>query len=116
MPRYPQSILVSCEIPWDENEQMIEDVFRREVRDALEQGYRHIYVFGTAGEGYAVDTARFTRVLDVFWEETEERGEATFRPFNTVLEDMDIKELRQECQEVLVLLGARQYLPREETD
>jgi hypothetical protein len=53
---------------------------------------------------------------DVFWEETEERGEAAFRPFNTVLEDMDIKELRQECQEVLVLLGARQYLPREETD
>jgi hypothetical protein len=29
---------------------------------------------------------------------------------------MDIRELRQECQEVVVLLGARQYLPREETD
>lgn len=53
---------------------------------------------------------------DVFWEGTEERDDATFRPFNTVLEDMDIRELRQECQEVVVLLGARQYLPREETD
>ncbi len=74
MPRYPQAILVSCEIPWDDQEHMLHDVFRREVRMALEAGYRHLYVFGTAGEGYAVDTARFTEVVTVFHEETLGQG------------------------------------------
>lgn len=69
MARYPQAILVSCEAPWDENEQLIEDVFRREVRSVL-QNFKHLYVFGTAGEGYAVDTARFQQVVRVFYEET----------------------------------------------
>ena len=69
MARYPQAILVSCEIPWDDNEQLLEDVFRREVRSVL-QDFNHLYVFGTAGEGYAVDTARFQRIVEVFYEET----------------------------------------------
>jgi dihydrodipicolinate synthase/N-acetylneuraminate lyase len=68
MPRYPQAILVSCEIPWDENERLMEDVFRREVR-AVFNDFNHVYVFGTAGEGYAIDTARFQRIVEVFWEE-----------------------------------------------
>jgi dihydrodipicolinate synthase/N-acetylneuraminate lyase len=70
MPRYPQAVLVSCEIPWDERERLIEDVFRKEVRMVLEQGFNHLYVFGTAGEGYAVDTARFRRIVEIFREET----------------------------------------------
>jgi len=69
MARYPQAILISCETPWDENEQLIEDVFRREVRSVL-QNFTHLYVFGTAGEGYAVDTARFQQVVRIFYEET----------------------------------------------
>ena len=72
MPRYPQAILVSCEAPWDENEQLLEDVFRREVRMVL-QHFNHLYIFGTAGEGYAVDTPRFQQIVRVFYEET--RGE-----------------------------------------
>jgi hypothetical protein len=58
MTRYPQAILISCEIPWDENEQFLEDVFRREVRMVL-ANFNHLYIFGTAGEGYAVDSTRF---------------------------------------------------------
>ncbi len=69
MARYPQAILISCEAPWDENEQLIEDVFRREVRSVL-QHFNHLYVFGTAGEGYAVDTVRFQQVVRIFYEET----------------------------------------------
>jgi len=67
--RYPQAILVSCEAPWDEKEQLLEDVFRREVRMALEH-FNHLYIFGTAGEGYAVDTARFQQIVRIFHEET----------------------------------------------
>ena len=69
MPRYPQAILVSCEAPWDEKEQLCEEIFRREVRMVLEQ-FNHLYIFGTAGEGYAVDTARFQQIVRVFHEET----------------------------------------------
>ncbi len=32
--RYHPAILVSCEIPWDDGENLIEDVFRQEIRDA----------------------------------------------------------------------------------
>ena len=73
MARYPQSILVSCEIPWDEDEQLLEDVFRKEVRRTLSEGFNDLYIFGTAGEGYAIDTARFGQIVKVFYQET--RGE-----------------------------------------
>ncbi|MCE7990124.1 MAG: dihydrodipicolinate synthase family protein [Caldilinea sp. CFX5] len=69
MARYPQAILVSCEVPWDEHEQLIEEVFRREVRMVLEH-FNHLYIFGTAGEGYAVDTPRYQQIVRVFYEET----------------------------------------------
>src|SRR3954469_24125346 len=70
MARYPQAVLVSCELPWDNHEQLIEDLFRDEVRFLRARGFKHIYVFGTAGEGYAVDTARFDQVVQIFSEET----------------------------------------------
>ena len=70
MPRYPQAILVSCEIPWDENEDLMEELFRREVRRPLEVGFNHFYIFGTAGEGYAVDASRFRQIVQIFYEET----------------------------------------------
>lgn len=71
-PRFPQGILVSCEIPWDGREELIEDLFRDEVRRAIRHGFRHLYVFGTAGEGHAVDTRRFRQVVQVFAEETRD--------------------------------------------
>ena len=72
MARYPQAILVSCEIPWDEHERLLEDIFRQEIRMVLEH-FNHLYIFGTAGEGYAIDSARFQQIVDIFYDET--RGE-----------------------------------------
>ena len=69
MARYPQAILVSCEVPWDENENLLEDIFRREIRHTLAH-YNHLYIFGTAGEGHAVNQAQFRRIVDIFYEET----------------------------------------------
>jgi dihydrodipicolinate synthase/N-acetylneuraminate lyase len=74
--RYPRAILVSCEIPWDKRENLIEDMFREEVRRFLKFGFRHVYIFGTAGEGYAIDTARFEQIGKIFHEET--RGADVF--------------------------------------
>jgi dihydrodipicolinate synthase/N-acetylneuraminate lyase len=73
-PRYPQAILISCEIPWDEHENLLEDIFRQEIRHALAAGFKHVYTFGTAGEGYAVDMPRFRRIVEVFREETRVDG------------------------------------------
>ncbi|MDE2776135.1 MAG: dihydrodipicolinate synthase family protein [Chloroflexota bacterium] len=70
--RYPQAILVSCEIPWDQNEALLEDDFRGSLRANLRH-FNHLYIFGTAGEGYAVNQAQFRRIVDIFYEET--RGE-----------------------------------------
>jgi dihydrodipicolinate synthase/N-acetylneuraminate lyase len=69
MPRYPQAILISCEAPWDEDGQLLEEVFRRQVQMARRH-FNHLYIFGTAGEGYAVDTARFIQIVRIFHEET----------------------------------------------
>ena len=69
MARYDSTVMVSVVCPWDEYEQLAEDVFRRAIRYAYESGFRRIYVFGTAGEGYAVDSARFRRVIEVFGDE-----------------------------------------------
>lgn len=72
--RYPRGILVSCEVPWDENERLIEDTFRKEVQRFLAFGFHHIYISGTAGEGYAVDSLRFRQIAEVFREETRGEG------------------------------------------
>lgn len=68
--RYPQGLLVSCEIPWNDREEFDENVFRQEIQHFLRCGFRHIYIFGTAGEGYAVDTQNFRKIVEVFYEET----------------------------------------------
>src|SRR5260221_11502592 len=71
MARYHETVVVSCDIPWDERQNLIEDVFRKEVRMALANDFRHLYIFGTAGEGYAVDTARFRQIVEIFRQETD---------------------------------------------
>ena len=70
MPRYPSTIMVSCVVPWTHDEEIDEPRFRAQADAALAAGYRHLYIFGTAGEGYAVDTRRFTEVARLFREVT----------------------------------------------
>lgn len=72
MARYPSTVMVSIVCPWDDDERLDEASFRRATRHALASGFRHLYVFGTAGEGYAVDSARFREVVEVLLEETAE--------------------------------------------
>lgn len=69
MKRYPATILATCTTPWDERFEFMEDLFRRSVRKTLAGLTRHIYIFGTAGEGYAVTEKQFDRVARVFREE-----------------------------------------------
>lgn len=63
----------TCCVPWDASEQFDEAVFRRGVRLAL-RGTTHLYVFGTAGEGYAVTDRQFDAVVTAFVDEMRQAG------------------------------------------
>ncbi len=66
MHRYPRTILATCCIPWTPTHEVDVPVFRRAIRALVDQGLRDLYIFGTAGEGYAVDQRRFVQVVDLF--------------------------------------------------
>ena len=74
MKRYKQCILGTCCVPWDENFQFAEDIFRRSVRLLLDEGTKDLYLFGTAGEGYALDDGQFEQITKVFCEELAEKS------------------------------------------
>lgn len=69
MKRYPQCILGTCCVPWKEDNSFAEDIFRQQLRFLLREGTRNLYIFGSAGEGYAVTDAQFEQITGVFCEE-----------------------------------------------
>lgn len=68
-PRYPRVVLATVCIPWAADGSLLEDVFRDQVRIHVAAGVRHLYVFGTAGEGYAVTDRQFDDVCRLFRDE-----------------------------------------------
>lgn len=71
--RFPRGIMASCVIPWDEQYQFIEDMFREEVHGVMD-GADLGYIFGTAGEGYAVSEEQFNSIVRAFTEEMRRVG------------------------------------------
>jgi dihydrodipicolinate synthase/N-acetylneuraminate lyase len=61
-------------VPWDEEGRFAEAIFRRGVRTTLSAGTKHLYVFGTAGEGYAVTDRQFDQVVAAFSDEMRRAG------------------------------------------
>ena len=59
-------------VPWNARFEFDEPTFRRQVRTIAENLTRHIYIFGTAGEGYAVSEQQFDEVTRAFWESANE--------------------------------------------
>ncbi len=68
MKRYPSCIMATCEVPWNEKGEFAEAIFRKEVKHNLQES-KHLYIFGTAGEGYAVTDRQFDAIVNVFNEE-----------------------------------------------
>src|SRR4051794_10296454 len=69
MKRYPPCIMATCCVPWDDQGRFAEPIFRRGVRSMLKAGTKHLYVFGTAGEGFAVADQQFDQIVTVFADE-----------------------------------------------
>src|SRR6478672_5959168 len=64
--RYPSCIMATAVTPWTEDWRLEERLFRRQVAKLLDLGYRHLYIFGTAGEAHAVDDEQFLGITRVF--------------------------------------------------
>lgn len=74
MKRYPPTLMGTVCVPWDEEGRFLEAIFRDQVRLLVAAGYQDLYVFGTAGEGHAVDEAQFDQVGRAFQEEMAGAG------------------------------------------
>ena len=66
--------MATCCIPWDAEGRFVESIFRHGVQTTLEHGTKYIYVFGTAGEGYAVTDRQFDRIVATFADEMRQGG------------------------------------------
>lgn len=74
MKRYRHTVLATCCVPWNADFTFAEDLFRNQVRHQIACGIRDLYIFGTAGEGYAVTESQFKEITRVFLEETRGDG------------------------------------------
>ncbi len=70
----PAAILATAVVPWTERYEFDEPAFCRQVH-AIARGLTpHLYVFGTAGEGYAVTDRQFDAITAAFWRSAQECG------------------------------------------
>ena len=74
MKRYRCCTLANCCVPWNEHQQFAESIFRDHVRRLIAHGIRDLYIFGTAGEGYAVTELQFDEIVRAFLDETSVPG------------------------------------------
>ncbi len=66
------AILATAVVPWNDRFEFQEDIFRRQVHTIARDLTRDIYIFGTAGEGYAVTERQFDQITRAFWESAQE--------------------------------------------
>jgi dihydrodipicolinate synthase/N-acetylneuraminate lyase len=64
----------TCCLPWQAGYTLDESLLRLSINHLAETGTRHLYIFGTAGEGHAVSAKQFQQVTRVFADEMRRRG------------------------------------------
>ena len=67
--RFPKLLLCAACIPWTEDHRLDVPLFRKGVRLLCENGAGSIYLFGTAGEGYAVNREQYLQIVTEFMDE-----------------------------------------------
>lgn len=102
--RYRPCILATCCVPWSERFEFEENIFRRSVRHQIASGIRDLYIFGTAGEGYAVTERQFDEVTRVFLDETEDEGIQSMVGLISLSLPTVIDRIERACE-----MGARRF-------
>ena len=72
--RFPQILLGAVLLPWQEDFTLDETQFREHIRNIIRHGFQHVYLMGTAGEGYAVTERQFQQVVQILWDEMQQPG------------------------------------------
>ena len=70
----PPPILATAVIAWTERYEFDEAAFCQQVHTIARGLTPHLYVFGTAGEGYAVTDRQFDAITTAFWRSAKECG------------------------------------------
>ncbi|MFI5356992.1 MAG: dihydrodipicolinate synthase family protein [Opitutales bacterium] len=68
------AILATAVVPWTERLEFDEETFCRQVHTIAQGLTRAIYIFGTAGEGYAVTERQFDQIAAAFWRVAQAAG------------------------------------------
>lgn len=66
-PMQEKSILCTAVVPWTDRFEFDEPSFQRQVAGIADGLTRHVYIFGTAGEGHAVSEQQFRQITTSFW-------------------------------------------------
>lgn len=74
--RYKRTVLGTVCLPWRDDFSLDEERFTRTVGRLVAAGLPDLYLFGTAGEGYAVTETVFRRVVELFAGAMEDAGGA----------------------------------------
>lgn len=69
-------ILATAVVPWTERYEFDEERFCQQVRTIATGLSKAIYLFGTAGEGYAVTDRQYDEICRVFWRCAQDEGVA----------------------------------------
>lgn len=64
--RYPPILLATCSIPWTAEYEFDSALFSRSVKELATEMTPHLYLFGTAGEGYAVTDRQYQLITETF--------------------------------------------------
>lgn len=72
--RYPQTMLATALLPWKPDYTLHEPLFKKQIEHIVSSGVKHVYIFGTAGEGYDMDTADFAHIVEIFAQEMAAPG------------------------------------------
>lgn len=72
--RYPRCIMATVCVPWTADYALDEGLFRQAVAYLAAHGTKHLYIFGTAGEGHAVSEKQFQQITRVFVDVSREVG------------------------------------------
>ena len=64
--RFPRALLCAGCIPWTEDFKLDVPMFRKGIELLCRNGAGAIYLFGTAGEGYAVDREQYAQIVTEF--------------------------------------------------
>ncbi len=67
--RYPRTIMATACAAWDKDFNFDEASFRKQIKMLTDSGIKCIYLFGTAGEGYAVNREQYQTIVTAFMDQ-----------------------------------------------